>query len=67
VTRDERRQFAEAEAEAAGFSSNLISKVVNIVMTVDDDLDDDSFEEMVGHVIQGVLTEQRELASTRKL
>jgi hypothetical protein len=63
IKNDIRRQYAEAEAEQAGFSSTLIEKVANIAMTVDDDLDDDSFEEMVGHIIQGIATEQKQLAS----
>jgi len=62
MTRDERRAYAEAEAEEAGCSAAEIADVVDAAMSANDDQDPDDFEVMVASIIEGV-AERREAFS----
>jgi hypothetical protein len=50
--RARRREYAEAEIEQAGLTGDHAALALSAAMSADDDLDPDSFEEMVGHIIQ---------------
>jgi hypothetical protein len=48
-----RREYVEAECEEAGLTPAQTELAIAAAMSVDDDMDPDDFELMVGHVIEG--------------
>lgn len=53
MTRDERRSYAEGEALEAGLDDGMAAAAVDMIMgSIEDSMDDDSFEEVVADMIQ---------------
>jgi hypothetical protein len=59
MTADDRRRYVTDEAEAAGLTPEQVALAVAAAMSTGDFLDDDDFELMVEHVIQGAAEEDK--------